>query len=153
MAKGTEVAVPETPSELLAKTFEEAAREMVADNNTSEEILLEILNAPTVADILGSTAIGLDSIIGQPFTIHKAELQKSDFEDGLAAYVVLHSEMDSGERCVITSGAQSVVAQAIRMNQLGAFPQRVSSKKAVKPTKNGYYPIELIAAPERPESF
>ena len=151
--KSTDVeAVPETRT-LVQRTFAEAALSMVQPDSTSDEIVMEILTAETVDEILSSNAVGLQSVIGQPFTIDKAYLRESDFEDGLAAYLVMHVTMDNGEPLIVTTGAQSVVAQVVRMNQLGVLPYRVNSRKPDKPTEAGYYPISLCKAPALVESF
>jgi len=150
-----EVAVTETPKSLALRTFEEAAASMVADDPSADDMMLDILTAKTVEDVLGGSnnAIHLQDIIGKPFTIVKATLRESDYEAGLPAFVVLNVTFDDGTNGVVTTGASTVVAQCIRMHQLDAFPQRVNSYKSTKPTKAGYFPVQLVAADPIPEPF
>jgi hypothetical protein len=149
MTKGKEVMV-KTEARL---TFEEAARAMVQSSGDADAILLDILNADSVESILGNDTIGLTEMIAEPFTILSAVLRESDYEQGLPAFLVMQAERDNGDRIVITTGASTVVAQVVRMNQLAAFPVRVSSKKAEKPTAAGYYPLSLVKPPTKIEPF
>lgn len=146
MAKN-EVATIDPIKAALTKTFADAAKEMVNEGATAESIALDILNANSVDDILGSTVIALSDIIGTPFTIHSASLNESDFADGLGAYVAMQVTFDDGTKSVVTSGATSVVAQVVSMHQKGYLPYRVSSRKPNKPTAAGYYPVSLCPAP------
>ena len=148
MAKSVEVA-----KTALQITFQEAAKSMLAESISGDDILIDILNAPTVDDILGSEVVGLEALTGKPFTITKGTLRESDFTDGLAAYIVLNVTFDDGETAVVTSGSTSVVTQVVRMHQLGALPVRCMARKATKPTANGYYPMSLVKAPPALESF
>lgn len=156
MAKGT--AVEQRPQTVILPgqlTFEEAAAQMVAEPNTMEDMIQEIVNMTDIDDILGGGgAIGLENIIGRIMTIHKAELRESTYVDGLPAFAVMHVEMeDTGERLVVTTGASKAVAQCIAMHRGGHFPQRVNSERASKPTPSGYYPITLKAAPPVEKPF
>ena len=150
MVKNTPAVIQ--PSDLVRARMAEAAESMVADVKTSAEITLDILNAKSIDEILGSTVIGLQSILGEPITIHSANLNQSDFEDGLGAYVVIHATRDNGDHIVVTSGSENVVAQVIAMHAGGHFPQRVEGAKSVKPTAKGYYPLRLQPA-TTPEQF
>lgn len=155
MAKNSPAVVeqPSAVQQQLYATMEEAAASMVQEGATAESIALDILNADSIDDILGKTVIGLQDIIGTPFTIHSGRLNKSDFTDGLPAYVVMDVEFDDGTKGVVTSGAMSVVAQVIAMHKGGYLPYRVSSRKPNKPTADGYYPISLCPAEPAPEPF
>ena len=152
MTKSTQVQTIPQPT-ALQLTFAEAAKSMVAKSINSDDILLGILNATTIDEILESTTLGLQSIIGTPMTINRAQLHESDYADGLAAYVVMFVTFDDGTSTVVTSGAQVVVAQVVRMQMLDAFPMRCSSKQATRPTEKGYYPIALTKADPVEESF
>lgn len=153
MAKNNAVAVVEEVRSNSMRLFEEAAASMVADDPSADDMLVDILTATTVDDILGGNAIHLQDIIGTPFTINKATLRESDYDAGLPAFVVLNVTFDGGNNGVVTTGASTVVAQVIRMHQIGVFPQRVNSYKTTKPTKAGYYPVQLVKADPLPESF
>lgn len=150
MAKQVHPATTEQTPEIPGQqrmTFAEAAESMIGETSTMDDIVVDIVNAETIDDILGGTAIGLESIIGQSFTINRAELRKSDFTDGLAAYVVMHVTFDTGETGIVTSGASKIVAQVVSMHQKGFLPYRVSSYKATKATEKGYFPMSLCKAP------
>ncbi len=156
--KTTDVAVIDNDKSAALNEMREAIRSMIAKSDvTAEEIALQIISADTLDGILGSTAIGLDDMIGVPFTIERVELRESEFADGLPAYAVMHATLDDGESVIITSGATSVVAQCVSMVQGGFLPVRVSSRKPSKPTANGYYPVSLCKAPayiaEQHENF
>ena len=130
-------------------TFEEAARDMIAQDMTEQEMVTDILNKDSLEDILGgSTAVGLQSMLGVPFTIHRVDLRESDYADGLPAFAVIHAFLDeTNEARVITTGSSVVVAQCISMHRGGHLPQRVVGIQATKATAKGYFPLRLGQAP------
>ena len=44
----------------------------------------------------------------------------------------------------LSTGAQSVVAQAFKLAQAGWLPRTVMAKQSKKATKSGYYPVRLV---------
>ena len=153
MAKSQEIAkVEQTPA---VKTFMEAAKSMMAEDASGEDMMLGVLTATNIDEILGSgdDVIHLQDIIGKPFTIIKGTLRESDYAEGLPAYLVMDVKFDDDTTGVVTTGAATVLSQVIRMNELGFLPYRVSSVQASKPTKKGFYPISLCKADPIPEQF
>lgn len=152
MAKNpTTTAVATVESENTIR-LRDAVRSMIAVDDDGSGIAAAVLDAKTVDEILGEDrdgATGLSEIIGTPFTINRIELRASDHDAGLDGYAVMFSTFDDGTTTVITCGAQKVVAQCIALHTGGYLPKRVSSRKTSKPTKGGFYPVELVKAPEQ----
>jgi hypothetical protein len=149
MPAGKEVAVAPTAQEAnIAKAKEMVAAavvEMTRPDQTAEEIALQILQATSIDQILGSTVVHLQDMVGVPFLVTEALLTKSDYEDGLGAYTVMSAIMGDGSKAVITSGAQNVVAQVIAMHSGKHFPQWCMATKTE--SKAGFTVYRLQRAP------
>ena len=52
----------------------------------------------------------------------------------------------SGETHVLTCGAKSVVQKLAKADAEGWLPRWLSIVKAEKPTRAGYYPLDVVAA-------
>lgn len=149
--------------------FRVAAEKMRMDETTGDEVIIQqiqqLFNATEVDDILEDpnkqATLSLDDYLGMPFTIHRAKLTESDFKSGLAAYLVMWITFDGETKeYVLTCGAQTVIAQVVRANDLGKLPMRCIGKKADKATRAGYWPLslarppaELKPRPDQEESF
>lgn len=124
---------------------------LMTASGTSEDIIRSIMVAEDLDDILGSAVtIKFEDIIGVPMTIDKVQLNTSDYEGGLAAYVVMFVTFDDDDTGIVTCGAESVVAQCIRMFEKGYIPGvRCTPWRATKATANGFYPMKLTKAEAR----
>lgn len=142
-----ETTIIDNPAQVaLRNELDKTIAELRATGVTAEDIALRILSATTMDDILGTQPVSLKDVIGTPFTIRSISLHESDYEAGLPAYCALDATWDDDERVVITTGATTVVAQVIAMYRAGLLPARVSSRRANKPTADGYYPVSLCKA-------
>lgn len=98
---------------------------------------IEDLDAPWQAD-------GLADMADRRLTVLSIKKAPSEYQGGWDWYLIVDAiDYDTGEKVVTTTGSTSVVAQLIRAHALGAFPLEVVVRKAVKPTKNGFYPMHL----------
>lgn len=110
------------------------------------DIIAQVLNAATLEEILlPPEAIHAEAVKGIPLSIHAVKYQRSDFQEGSPFYAVLDATRhDTNERVPITVGAQTIIAQLMRLSQLSLLPARVVIINATKrPTKNGYWPLRL----------
>jgi hypothetical protein len=84
-----------------------------------------ITKATTMDEALGdlSEPIGLESVTGQALTVHSAALAPSDTENAIGYYALIDATVEeTGERVVITCGAQGVLRVLAKAADLGAYP-------------------------------
>ena len=107
------------------------------------------LEATSAEQLFGSSEMvaGKD-FTDKPFRFERVEWQLSDIEGaGLPFYAVLHGVTYEGEVVVIGVGARSVVRKAAKADAEGWLPVWVKIVRGKK-TAEGYYPLDLVAAPE-----
>jgi len=99
-----------------------------SDDNIVERIAGQILAADSVDDVLSEDVggIGLRDLIGVDIVVHDVRLRPSDQGGPLGAYALIAftREGDDMEQ-IASSGATNVIAQLVRLHQLGAFPVAV----------------------------
>jgi hypothetical protein len=125
-----------------------AQRSTVADDAemAQGDIIAQILGAQTIDDVLTpAEATHARDLIDVPLIVHGVKYQVSDYAEGSPRYAVMDATRgDTGIRGPVTCGAQSVLAQLARLEQLDAFPIRLMVIKATKrPTSKGHWPIRL----------
>ena len=86
--------------------------------------------------------------IGEPLQFHSvAWLPSERAESGGFPIFGVFSVADlSGETHVLTCGAKSVVQKQAKADAEGWLPRWLSIVKAEKPTRAGYYPLDVVAA-------
>jgi hypothetical protein len=163
----TEVAVPDDPeltaaveragNFVLAKRYLPSTVDLVmwiaanafdtADLNRIiiEQMTIRFANAESADEILDpfGTVKGQD-ILDRPLWITACTFLESDLAEGFPWYASLvHTYEDTGRSQVITVGGEKLVMQAAAMTRKDGWPQRLTIHKADRPTKAGYYPLEL----------
>jgi hypothetical protein len=82
-----------------------------------------------------------------PLIVTGVRWMRSTFEEGPSVYAVLDAErIDNEEAVKVTCGSVNVMTQLLRLQTMGAFPQKVKIVKSARPTKSGYYPYWLQPA-------
>ena len=110
------------------------------------DIIAQIMAADTIDEVLGDTsAPSLRELVNVPIRIHDGKFNRSDFEAGAPWYALLDiTRLDNGRRGFYSTGAQSILAQLVRLIQLDSFPCNVMPINARKrPAANGYMPMRL----------
>lgn len=110
------------------------------------DIIGQVLAADSVDEVLGDITLpGLQDNLDRPFILHGGKVNRSDFEAGAPFYFVLDVEwLDTHTRGMVSTGAQTVIAQVMRLIELDAFPCTMKAVKATKkPTAKGYWPYRL----------
>jgi hypothetical protein len=110
------------------------------------DIIAQVLQADSVDEVLADVeALAWSSILNVPVTVYGCKWQRSEYEAGMPFYVVADGlRGDTNWRGPITIGAQTVIAQLVRLAQLNAFPVTVVLTHATKtPTRSGYMPLKL----------
>lgn len=114
------------------------------------EIIAQVLSAESVDEVLGDTeVIGLREILDEPLTVFGWKAARSDFEEGAPWYAVMDVHRHKKNwRGPVTTGAQTILAQLVRIGLLEEFPVTLVARKATKkPTRNGYWPLKLSILP------
>lgn len=90
---------------------------------------------------------GIKELANAKLRVQGIRKMPSDFEGGLPWFLIIDAVIvATGEVVAVTTGALSVVAQLVKAWQLGAFPLDVVVRVAVRPSRNGYYPVHLEVA-------
>lgn len=151
--RDTTVAVRSHPAtQALDRLVSAVATEGTEADWAQGEIIAQVMAAESIMDVLApAEAIHGRDLVGIPLIVHGVKYQRSDYSEGSPFYAVMDCEReDSGARIPVTIGAQSIIAQLMRLAQLDAFPQRVVIEQATKrPTAAGYWPLRL-ALPKTP---
>lgn len=117
----------------------------VASTDTHKAIVDEIFSSTTLDELLENTEPeDLKNFIGRVITIREYSVNDSEFEKGAPIYFALKvTDEETGERRVITTGEQNVMAQVMTAQQRGWLPLRCRPYQANKPNKHGRYLIRL----------
>lgn len=110
------------------------------------EIVAQVLSADSVEEVLADhKAIGMRELLNVPLRIHSAKPLRSAFELGSPWFYYVECErLDTGQRIGVTSGAQTVIAQLVRIDMLDGFPcECMPMLSKGKPTVKGYWPYKL----------
>lgn len=145
MAKSSAVATTSPQEVQVKERMQRAIQEMARPEQSAEEMALAILTATTLEGILGGSVLhmeDMEDVTG--FLCVGANLNPSDFTDGLGAYAVLDVILQDGTRAVVTSGSTNVVAQLVNIHASKFFPVWVRFKKSNKPTAKGFWVWKLI---------
>lgn len=117
----------------------------VASTDTHAAIVEEIFNSQTLDELLeNSEPQNLTEFVGRVITIRDFKVQDSEFEGGAPIYMALKvTDEETGERAVITTGEQNVIAQMLTAKDRGWLPFKCRPFQSRKPNKFGRYLIRL----------
>jgi len=147
----------------------EAQSDAAPEELAYRAIVEQILTSDTVRDVLTPIeAVGAVLELDRPFKLTGCEYRRSDFEEGAPFYAVMQVTFpDDGERMVLTTGNQAVMAQLISLQTKhdaafkayqeweakGAkgkapapvFPVDAKLAEIGKPNRFGNRPLRLVA--------
>ena len=110
------------------------------------DIIAQVLNAKSVDEVLSEVALpGLRENLGRPFILYGGKVNQSSYEAGAPYYFVLDVEwLDTNTRQLITTGAQTVISQIVKLIELDAFPCTMQAIYATeKANARGFRPYRL----------
>lgn len=117
--------------ESSAAAMEAMARRVLESDNI-EEVLSDEMTVP------------VDKIVNRPVTLLGFRIGETDYEEGFPFYALMDVVVAAGEKPrVVTCGAWKVMAQLMKMSQIGEWPQVVEFRQSRKPTRAGFYPISM----------
>ena len=113
-----------------------------------EQLSEKLLNAGSVDEILMPfEPSGSERYLNQPIQINGAGFLESDYTEGFPYYASLQiTVVATGEDAVITIGGEKVMYQVAAFDMKEAWPIVCRISKRTKPTKSGFYPLELLPA-------
>lgn len=145
--RGSEIAVIGPNTARVVELLDESARSVDASNaNVMEDIFGRIMNAESAEAVLADDdTIDPEQILGVAIQVWDFSTFKSDFEGPLRWYVALKAvRLDNREDIVVTTGAQKVLAQMVKLKSLKALPVMVKFVKKERATQAGYHPYALV---------
>lgn len=124
---------------------EEQQNTDVASTDTHAAIVDEIFSSESLDELLENTEPeDLKNFIGRVIVIREYSANDSEFEQGAPIYFALKvTDEETGERRIITTGEQNVMAQVMTAEQRGWLPLRCRPVQANKANKHGRYLIRL----------
>lgn len=115
----------------------------------SRAITDRILQATTADEILAPQGlISARDLLDVPIALTGVRWQASTYEEGAPVYAILEAKvLQSGDRVSVSCGARSVLAQAFQLQRRGFLPADVVIRQKGEPTRSGFRPLWLEAAP------
>lgn len=130
---------------LMQRIMKKRDTEEASGEDIAESIILRYLTAATAEDVLApQKAVAANTIIGQAFQLHAVRFNDSTVDGGDDFYAVMESVL-GGRPTAITCGSRNVMAQAMRLEELGVLPLWVCVQKLPTKTQAGFQPLYLEA--------
>jgi len=120
---------PKPPAEDSLTAFIRGQQGEVAerDSDPMQRIVEQILNAESAEAVLTPVEVmQAKDMVGVPFVLLDFELQQSEYDAGSPFYVSLAASMPpDGEVQIVNCGHKKVIAQVVKLRELGALPRPV----------------------------
>jgi hypothetical protein len=111
-----------------------------------EQMAARFATATSADDILDpfGTIKGED-LLDKPLYVTSCSFMESDIAEGFPWYVGLATvDQSTGRTTVVTVGGEKLVMQAGALDRAQAWPVMCRIHRADRPTKGGFYPLELL---------
>lgn len=147
MPKNESTAIAVRESGALAQFYEVLNQLPGLEEDPTPRMIQLMLNAESPAEwesVFRSK--GLKESSGKRFRIHGARASESTFEESLTGWFLVCdvTDLETGERDVLTVGGDIAMAQVLNLVKTGNLPFDVQVVEKEKPTKRGYKPIHLV---------
>lgn len=111
-------------------------------------IIAQVLAAETPDEVLvPGEVLALKDMVDHVLEVHAFHENRSEYDVGSPFYFTMEClDTETGEKLVVNTGHQRVMAQLIRLYQLHAYPVTVRVAQGKRPNKYGSFPLRL----ERP---
>jgi hypothetical protein len=141
-------ALPQQPDLMRALPYVRRLMEMLPPptDDVIDKLAQSILDAVNKADenaVWDST--GSKECVGKTYIWHGCSIQPSDFQDGKLPYYLVCdvTDLESGERTVLTTGSVNLVVAVVKAQLLGSLPWEGQIMGPRRPTKSGYVPLHM----------
>lgn len=112
----------------------------------AREIVAQLLSAESDEELESmGAATGWRELEGVPMQLSGFHWRPSSFDEGAPVYFVVRAtRLDTGDKIVLTTGSQNVLAQLANMAKRGTLAGAIRElHRAETPTANGFYPLWL----------
>lgn len=130
------------------------ASEFYEEDADAFTLAARLMTAESPEDLLNINEDGevthAEDVLGKPFMLHGVKFNPSTVEGGNTDFP-LYAIMDvswNGEKDVMSCGGLNVCVAAFTLASKGWLPRMVKITKRSKPTRGGFYPLNLVAADE-----
>lgn len=134
---------------LLGDQVELAVVEDAED--AQRQIVQRILSAESADEVLAAQeTTPARELIDQPLQLEAVRWIRSNLPDqqGIGVFALVAAiHGATGDRHLITTGALQIMAQLLKLNQLGAFPVNAVIRQKDQPTAAGFRPMWLEQLP------
>lgn len=155
---------PQTPAR-RADAALAARREAAADRLAFEEwlgaidvgpepdpmlaILERIMAAGGIEDLPGiANTLPWKLALGRPFEVIDWRDRESDYDQGLARYMLVDAiDLETGEKVTLSTGAANVMAFLFVAKRRGWLPVQMQVVEASRPTEKGFKPLWPMPVP------
>lgn len=156
MAKGELALRPQgTVEEFMAILMDELEPPEISTDPEaiSREIMQQLFDAESDADMeIVGNATSWQDLLGVPVELHGFRWRPSAYDQGAKVFVVVvANRMDNGEKVVLTTGAQNVLAALANFERRKRWPVVVRLLESEKETAKGFRPLWLEVLGNKPE--
>lgn len=120
------------------------------------DIMAEAVHLSIIEEIMAASDIDsmllvpepekMTEFVGRHLRLEGYKVQESEFEQGAPIYLTLKVyDIDSDTKHLINTGEQRIMAQVIRIDQLGGVPFEFTVKQAKRPNRYNRFPLALAA--------
>lgn len=115
-----------------------------SETGGGSELAARVANAETAADVFGESELtNMTDVLGTTFKMDVVGIRGSEFE-GLGFFLIVECVDGNGEVKTVAVGATDPITKLLKLKELGALPRSLAFEKSTKPTKSGYYPVNLV---------
>ena len=146
LSKGEKAQIEQIEKSLLTnEEFQGIADEDPGE--VSREIIAQLLEAGSDAELERVEAVGWRDELGTPVEIRNVVARPSSFEEGHRLFMVVRGiDLRDGAQIVLTTGSGQVMAQLVNRAKRGTLVgAKVKAVTTSKPTKQGFYPYWLTS--------
>lgn len=144
--KAGQVATRPTTRETAVEKFTELVT-MIPEGGDDDGsgIILDILNATDWADLNREAELpDARDMAGRDLVFTDATRHVSTIDGGLPFYLIVNAvDKETGEAVRFNTSAGSIITKLAKLWQLGCWPFRGVISATTKPTRAGFYPLDL----------
>ena len=155
MAKPIDAAISiyEIPSSEMVVEALTNRQKLYFDGDVSGDSYLAdtINNAESGDDLFAASELdAVEDHLDETLTIRSiVGVRNSDFEGGLGVYLIVEAVTLDGEALRLAVGQSDPLAKIVKLHELEQLPWPVAFERSKKPTKSGFYPINLLSRKQR----
>ncbi|MGH3572312.1 MAG: hypothetical protein ACRDUW_10855 [Pseudonocardiaceae bacterium] len=133
------------PATIAKAIMGQATLDGADPEEATRSIIARVLMAETVEDALAqSDIVGVEMLVNASVEIRGVKWMPSAYDKGPKCYAIMDTvDLVTSQARAVSCGAQTILAQLLRIQVGNAFPVKVKVAQAVRPTAAGNYPMWL----------